>query len=61
MLRSFFPAIFIGPGILNKDPTACLKGARPPPKYIIAQSGNNFNVLAFVVGDNTQCIWWIHQ
>ncbi len=38
MLRSFFPAIFIGPGILNKDPTAWLEGARPPPKYVIAQS-----------------------
>jgi hypothetical protein len=29
-----FPDGFARQGVLNRDPTVCLDGARPPPKYV---------------------------
>ncbi len=32
--QNIFPSGFAGQGVLNKDPTVWLDGARSPPKYV---------------------------
>jgi hypothetical protein len=34
MFISFFMAGFAGQGVVNKDPTVWLDGAKPPPKVL---------------------------
>ncbi len=51
-----FMASFAGQGVLNKDPTVCPHGARPPPRYVskyieIKIAESYINDLQF--GDNT--------
>jgi hypothetical protein len=51
-------------GVLIKDSTALLDGARPSPKYFNAQYNNTFGGLANYLSGNTlkvQSTRWIHQ
>ncbi len=45
-VQIIFLASFAGQGLLNKDPTVWLDGARPPSTYVVAQPYNTFGGLA---------------